>query len=212
VRFITPSWKLALVLAGTGLTLAAAPAIHQLPSAADPTSVSGWVLADLNGDQDVDLATARSERRDAGGYAQEVHVKLGRLQQTSFRFRSPGAKIELNSRDLDGDQDSDLVILEPLSGEPIGVWINDGAGSFHEGRLADFENQLGRRAPASRLLAPYHRNALLAVSEERLQLALPAIVRGETRRTLEVLAPRGDLPRPDPAVSNLRNRAPPSRA
>ena len=201
-----------LALAGSGLTLAAAPAIHELPSAADPVSVSGWVLADLNGDQNVDLATARSERRDAGGYAQEVRVKLGGFRQTSFRFRSPGAKIELNSRDLDGDQDSDLVVLEPLSGEPIGVWINDGTGSFHEGRLSDFEAQLGGQASTSRLHAPYHRNALLAISEERLQPALLTIVSGETRCTLELLAPRGDLPRPDPAVSNLRTRAPPSRA
>lgn len=201
-----------LALAGSGLTLAAGPSVHQLPSAADPVSVSGWVLADLNGDDNVDLATARSERRDTGGYAQEVRVKLGAFEQTSFRFQSPSARIELDSRDLDGDQDSDLVILEPLSREPIGVWINDGTGSFHEGRLADFAAQLGRERPSSRLFAPFHRVALLAISEERLQLALPAVVATATRCTLELLAPRSDLPRQAPAVSTSRTRAPPTQA
>ncbi len=209
---MSPSWTVLLALAGGGLTLAAAPAVHELPSAADPVGVSGWVLADLNGDQVADLATARSERRESGGYAQEVRVKLGAFQQTSFRFRSPGAKIELDSRDLDGDKDSDLVILEPLSGAPIGVWINDGTGSFHEGRLADFASQLSRERSSSRLFPPLHRTALLAISEERLQLALPAAVATATRCTLELLAPRSDLPRPAPIVSALRTRAPPTLA
>ncbi len=212
MRFVTPSWTVLLALAGGSVALAATPVIPQLPSASDPVSVSGWVLADLNGDDNVDLATARSERRDADGYAQEVRVTLGAFQQTSFRFRSPGARVELDSRDLDGDKDSDLVILEPLSGAPISVWINDGTGSFHEGRLADFAAQLGHQAPPPRLLAPFHRAALFAISEERLQLALPATVATATRCTLELLAPRGDLPGPAPVISALGSRAPPSRA
>ena len=107
--------------------------------------MSGWVLADLNGDQNVDLATARSGRHDANGYTQEVRITLGAFQQTSFHFLSPGATVELSSQDVDGDDDGDLVVFEPLSSQPIGVWINDGAGSFHEGRLADFRNLWSER-------------------------------------------------------------------
>ena len=136
------------------MSLAAAPTVHDLPSAVDFPAVSGWVLSDLNGDQNADLATARSGRHDANGYAQEVSITLGAFQQTSFRFLSPGATIELSSRDVDGDQDRDLVILEPLSREPIGVWINDGAGLFHEGNLADFQALLGHGRSSS-LLPPH---------------------------------------------------------
>ena len=46
---------------------------------------------------------------------------------------------------MDGDNDGDLVVFEPLSSQPIGVWINDGAGSFHEGRLADFRKLWSER-------------------------------------------------------------------
>ena len=206
-------WLLLLACAGGGLSLAAAaPATHDLPNAIDSPTVSGWVLADLNGDQNVDLATARSGRHDANGYTQEVSITLGAFQQTSFHFLSPGAKIELSSRDVDGDQDRDLVILEPVSREPIGVWINDGAGYFHEGNLADFKGLLGHGRSSSSLLPPHQGLALLAISEERIQLAVPTISIGAVDRVLDLLAPRGEFPRQDLFQSDFRPRGPPARS
>lgn len=196
---------LLLALAGSGLAVSA----QDLPSALDSPKVSGWVLADLNGDQNVDLATARSGRHDANGYAQEVRITLGAFQQTSFRFLSPGATVELSSRDVDGDQDRDLVILEPVSGEPIGVWINNGAGLFHEGNLADFEALLGHGRSSHSLLAPHPRLALMAISEERVQLAVPSISIRAADRLLELLVLRIELPRQELLQSDFRPRAPP---
>jgi hypothetical protein len=206
--------RLSLVcIVGCELTFgAAAPARHDLPSALDSPTVSGWVLADLNGDQTVDLATARSAHHDANGYAQEVSVTLGAFQQTSFRFLSPGATIELSSRDVDGDQDRDLVILEPLSREPIGVWINDGAGLFHEGNLADFEALLRHGRSSHSLFAPHQQLALLAISEERIQLVIPVISVRAADRLLELFAPRSELPRQELFRSDLRPRAPPAHS
>ncbi len=211
MRFLAKSPRLVLLaLAGSGLGLAAT--VHDLPSALDSPAVSGWVLADLNGDQSVDLATARSGRHDAKGYTQEVRISLGAFQQTSFHFLSPGAKIELSSRDVDGDQDRDLVILEPVSREPIGVWINDGAGYFHEGKLADYQALLGHGRTSSSLLPPRHRLALLAISEERIQLAVPAISVRVLDCMLELLAPRSEIPRQELFQSDFRPRAPPVRS
>ena len=137
---------LALVSAGSAFQLTAGGLVPaRLPVPLNAPRSSGWVLADLNGDQIVDLATARSGGHDANGYAQEVRVTLGAFQQTSFHFLSPGAIVELSSQDVDGDNDGDLVVFEPLSSQPIGVWINDGAGSFHEGRLADFRKLWSER-------------------------------------------------------------------
>lgn len=215
MRSLAKHWMIRLSLVcfvGCELTFAAAaPARHDLPSALDSPTVSGWVLADLNGDESVDLATARSGRHDANGYAQEVSVKLGAFQQTSFRFLSPGATIELSSRDVDGDQDRDLVVLEPLSREPIGVWINDGAGLFHEGNLADFEALLGHGKSSRSLLAPHPRLALLAISEERIQLVVPVVSFRAADRLLELLAPRSELPRQELFQSDFHPRAPPAR-
>jgi hypothetical protein len=172
VRFLAKSSAprlLLLALACGGLAVSA----HDLPSALNSPAVSGWVLADLNGDQNVDLATARSGRHDANGYAQEVRVTLGAFQQTSFRFLSPGATVELSSQDVDGDDDGDLVVFEPLSSQPIGVWINDGAGSFHEGRLADFRKLWSER-PGSAWRGHFQQLPLFAVSDERTQSLTPS--------------------------------------
>lgn len=197
-------------MASGGLCLAGTN--PDLPGAIDSPAVSGWVLADLNGDHNLDLATARSGIHDASGYAQEVRITLGAFQQTSFRFQSPGATVELSSRDLDGDQDRDLIVLEPVSREPIGVWINDGAGLFHQGNLADFQAQLKHGRSSSSLLPPGQRLALLAISEERIQLALPTISISATDRLLELLSPRSEIPRQEPVQSDSRPRAPPARS
>jgi hypothetical protein len=159
---------LLLALASSGLAVSA----HDLPSTLD-SQVSGWVLSDLNGDQSVDLATARSGRHDSNGYAQEVSVKLGAYQQTSFRFLSPGAIVELSSQDVDGDADGDLVVFEPLSSQPIGVWLNDGRGTFHEARLTDFRTIKSERSRPA-LFARFQQLPLFAISEERLQILMPS--------------------------------------
>jgi hypothetical protein len=127
---------------GSGLGFAA-PQVHDLSHALDSRRVSGWVLADFDGDLRPDLATGRSAQRDAQGYAQEVRINLGAFKESSFTFHSRAAKVDFLAWDIDGDDDGDIVIVETLSRRPVGVWINDGAGSFAEGDLAKFK-PLGR--------------------------------------------------------------------
>ena len=191
------AFRLLLALASSGISLAVA-APYDLPSGLDSRAVSGWVLSDLNGDHIADLATARSGQRNASGYSQEVRITLGAFQQTSFHFQSGGAIVE-------------LIILEPISRAPIGVWINDGGGSFHEGNLADFSGLLGRGSSSS-LLPVHHRLALLAISEERIQLPVPATSITAADGLLELIAFRGVLPRQELFQSDLRPRASPARS
>jgi hypothetical protein len=117
----------------------------------------------------------------------------------------------LSTRDVDGDQDSDLVILQPVSGEPIAVWINDGAGLFHEGNLADFQALLGQGRSSSSLRPPPPCVAILAISEDRIQLAVPTISISAADRVLESLAPWNELPSQDLLQYDFRPRAPPAR-
>jgi len=212
VRPFAKSWVpgvLLLAWAGSGLSLAATnPQVHDLPNALDAGDVSGWVLADLNGDQSVDLATASSGRHDANGYAQEVRIKLGAFQQTSFHFQSRGATVELSSRDVDGDLDGDLIIFEPFSSQPIGVWLNDGAGSFHEGRLADFR-KLWSDQPGSTWRIRFQPLAWLAISEERMQSVIPPPVIAAPERVVTFRAPQNEPALQDARRSDFRPRAPP---
>jgi len=208
VHFSAKSWAprlLLLALASSGLSLAAD---HDLPSPLDSPAVSGWVLADLNGDQNVDVATALPGRHDANGYTQEVRITLGAFQQTSFHFQSRGATVELSSLDVDGDHDGDLVVFEPLSSQPIGVWLNDGAGSFHEGRLADFR-KLWSEQPGPAWRASVERLALPAISEERTQSLTPPAAIAAPEPTVSLRSRQNEPARQDTRRSNFRPRAPP---
>jgi hypothetical protein len=169
--------RLFLLLAAGGVFQASAAGLAdpELPVPSGAPAVSGWVLADLNGDQQIDLASASSGRSEAGGYAQEVRVTMGGFRETSFHFQSRGSTVELTSRDVDGDHDGDLIVFEPLSNQPIGVWINDGAGSFHEAPLAEFRALWGNRTGSSWLVR-IEPLPLLAISEDRTQTAVPSMV------------------------------------
>ena len=195
---------LLLALAGSGFAAAA----HDLPSPLDSPAVSGWVLADLNGDRNVDVATARSGRHDVNGYTQEVRVTLGTFQQTSFRFLSPGATVELSSQDVDGDNDGDLVVFEPLSTQPIGVWINDGSGSFHEGRLADFRKLWSER-PGSTWRGRIQPLPLLAISDERTQSLTPSEALAAPEPFVISRSWQNEHARRNAPRSDFRPRAPP---
>jgi len=190
---------LALAVSGVGL----ASARPDLPGGLE----SGWILADLNGDHNIDLATARSGLHNASGYAQEVLVTLGALGQTSFRFQSLSAIVELSSQDVDGDDDGDLIVFEPLSSQPIGVWLNDGAGSFHEGSLADFRKLWSEHSGAGWRVR-VERLALFAISEQSQSLTPRAMI--AVPEPIVSSRNRPDEPtRQDFRRSNFRPRAPP---
>ncbi len=199
---------LAAALLAGGLAMAAPNPAHQdLPRSAslfDPT----WVLADFNGDQQPDFASARLAHHLGQEYAHEVNVQLGSAQ-ASFRFRSRAAKIELSARDVDGDEDRDIVVLEARSKQPLGVWLNDGAGSFQEGDLAKFRGTIGGApGPAWRSVSILFAGP--AIIEQRIPAALPWIAFTNENRGVEQLpAARHVLPR-NTAASDLRTRAPPA--
>jgi hypothetical protein len=199
----------ALIAAGSALDLAAAGlGANEPPVPPYSPASSGWVLADLNGDQSIDLATARTGSHDANGYTQEVRITLGAFRQTSFHFLSLSATVELSSLDVDGDQDGDLVVFEPLSSQPIGVWLNDGSGSFHEGRLADFR-KLWSEQPGSAWRVSSQPLASFAISEERTQSVAPPAEITAPEPILAGLTRQNERVRQDARRSDIRPRAPP---
>ncbi len=196
----------ALLASGLG-TAAPNPAQHSLPRPPASLFDLTWVLADFNGDQQPDFASARLANRHGQEYAHEVSVRLGSAQ-TSFRFRSHTAKIELSARDVDGDEDRDIVVLEAHSKQPLGVWLNDGAGSFEEGDLAKFRRSIGDASGPvwSAVRGPF---AIPAILEQRVPSALPWIASASQDRRLEILPSTRDSLPCNTAASNLRTRAPP---
>ena len=198
-----------LWLAGTGIRLAAAsPEAPDLRSVLRSPLESNWVLADFNGDLRPDLASAHLTRHDARGYAQEVQVSLSRSGQTTFAFRSRAAKVELGVWDVDGDDDRDIVVFEALSKRPVGVWLNDGAGSFEEGDLKSFAISWGGEDRQAWRAQPIP-DVPFVIIEQRGQGIVPSISFGGWSGRIERLPSSSQqLPR-NVSGSNLRTRAPP---
>ena len=164
-HFVLPLW---FALAA-GLCFAADVPAYELPDAADSGSDPNWVLADLDGDNAVDLATTQSSAQDDGGYSHEIRVELGPDRHVSFplhglSFQRRRPVIALNSRDVDGDHDRDLVVVESFSGQPLAILLNDGAGLFHEGNLSDYRDALQRSD--SSFASPHRADSLIAVADD----------------------------------------------
>ena len=92
---------------------------------------TGWALADLDGDHKPDLARSRSIAH-SGDNLYRVDVNLsGRSQVGSFTFSNPNAfDVKLAAIDVDGDSDLDLIVSGRFLGQRLGVFINNGEGSF----------------------------------------------------------------------------------
>ncbi len=152
------------------------------------------VMADFDGDHKPDLATL--------GMLDQVQVQLGTAQFPVFTLLMRPSANRLSARDLDGDNDRDLVLESPFH-VPLEVWINDGAGNFEVGDLENFRFQLSHDDPGNvgfseRLLPPFRtaecprRGVLLAnpfyCSPERLgtQLVVRNLDRVVASRDFEI--------------------------
>jgi hypothetical protein len=90
-------------------------------------------IADLDGDHQLDFITVRSEENHRGGSLYRIDLHLaGSAALRSFPVIARSGGLRIMALDVDGDHALDLVITTRLSNEPIGVWINDGHGSFSE--------------------------------------------------------------------------------
>ncbi|HLI86309.1 MAG TPA: VCBS repeat-containing protein [Bryobacteraceae bacterium] len=91
-------------------------------------------VGDFDGDHRTDLVYARPQGSLNGTYRYQVEVRLTAESGFSFAVASGTAGgLRISTRDVDGDQDLDLVITSAFGGLRVGVWINDGHGNFTQG-------------------------------------------------------------------------------
>jgi hypothetical protein len=89
-------------------------------------------VADLDGDHIPDVASGTNLGRTEQGYNYRVDLDLTDNSQAkpfSVISNEPNG-LDIETIDVDGDQDLDLVITSRLLQLPIGIWINDGQGNF----------------------------------------------------------------------------------
>jgi hypothetical protein len=197
-------------LAAACLVPAAGAKMFQLPS--HTSRNRSWAVSDMNGDKIADLAFAGPGRREGAEYAREISVNLAGAGRSEFTVRSPGAAIQLTLRDIDGDHDRDLIIVEPWSRRAIGVWLNDGRGHFEEGNLAKYASALGQPPPQSAGSSIRVRVRLFARNEERTPHAAPVLSSLERRRFSAAIIRTDDSNIVSASQTTSSPRGPPSLA
>jgi hypothetical protein len=204
--------RLLFLCAGvSSLGLAApGPATHDLLRELNSSS-SGWALGDFDGDRHIDLVTAGPGRPDGRGYAHNVRFELSASPQISFTLRSRSATVQITAKDIDGDQDRDLVFLEPGSSEPIAIWLNDGSGHFREGDLGDFRDAFGKR-DSKAFESPVLSLKAFAIVGNRLAAAVLRISVIGSDNSSETLARGGPQAPASSSSSRSQPRAPPQRS
>ena len=92
----------------------------------------GFALADLNGDQQLDLAEGLCLGSTKDGYFYQVQLRLsGDTSSNVFTVLHNNALgLKITGLDIDEDHDIDLIISDRFFGDQIGLWLNDGKGRF----------------------------------------------------------------------------------
>jgi hypothetical protein len=203
--------RLALIcFATSGVAFASSgPDSHDLLRDFNLSSVSGWALADFDGDSRTDVAAAQSSGHDARGFRQEVLVRLSATKHSSFTFSSRSARVRVRARDIDGDHDRDIVVLEALSSKLVGVWLNDGFGNFTEGDLSQFPGAGDTQRSISAPVLDSTPKVLTAILEERVQVAVERTLLLSPDSGVQLVGLNSSRCYAGATPSNLRDRAPP---
>ncbi len=215
---------LALFCALVGLTPTASAAEPAAPPAQDSShtalrSNSSFAIADFDGDQRPDLATAEIERSDsrftrylirlqlAAGPGQ--HGQSGQFIGVTGAFGLP----EISAVDVNGDHALDLVLTAAGQQQPIAILLNDGRGKFSLANPRDF--------PAAAVDSPWHWGSASHPFQDLAVLIPTRAPQADSQNARHLLVPRhlAELRfsrnrgfRPDPLYSSPLGRAPPQLA
>ncbi len=121
-----------------------------LPLARPASWNRDWAVADFDGDQRPDLASteAKASRGQEGLYRVTLRLSAGATEAGFDIHWSGRAGLNISARDVDGDHDLDLVITAGIFRQPVGIWINDGKGTFTEADVSLYPKSLWREPPA----------------------------------------------------------------
>jgi hypothetical protein len=103
--------------------------LHQQPN---PWFLNHYSIisdSDFDGDHCFDVITGKRE-----GLYYRVEIELSSQQEkTSFSLSNSDPLVQLSSRDVDSDNDQDLVLSSSTALYPLAIWLNDGKGNFQQG-------------------------------------------------------------------------------
>jgi hypothetical protein len=92
----------------------------------------GWstAVADFNQDGTPDVAVVDRTARRTTDYSYRIEFSVSGQQADNFSFDSEQDAVTITVADIDHDNDLDVVVGAVLTGNTVGVWLNDGHGRF----------------------------------------------------------------------------------
>jgi hypothetical protein len=111
----------------------------------DAAAPFGWstIIGDFDTDGRPDVAVADHAGRSTGRYEYRLEFRVSGQRWHHVTFVSVHDAVTIRAADVDRDDDLDVIIGVPLSGETIAVWINDGHGNFSAGPTRQVPAGLG---------------------------------------------------------------------
>jgi hypothetical protein len=106
--------------------------LFRLGDAARPFGGS-TAIGDFNTDGTPDVAVADHVARRTTSYAYRLQFSISGQPGQDVTFDSDRDAITIHVADVDRDNDLDIIVGTPLSGETVGIWLNDGQGHFTAG-------------------------------------------------------------------------------
>ena len=89
-----------------------------------------FVFADFDGDRIPDLAQVESQNPRSAITNYSIHVKLSAGVESAIGVSGPIGGLRVAARDVNGDDNLDLVVTSNLDSSFIEVFLNDGHGNF----------------------------------------------------------------------------------
>jgi FG-GAP-like repeat len=206
-----------LVVANVGL---AATGRLATPPPLPPRSLEhiGWAVADFDGDSRPDMAITKMQAQGSG-YVYWLELDLSTSRADGSAQQPPAVPfvassmfgLHLTPRDVDGDQDLDIVVTIGFARQPVAVWINDGQGGFEEGDLAAYPTLTDREELS---FAPQSHPEIARVLYDQSRRSWFGLTLSGLLQPL-VPSGRGPVPQPRSPLSlvpahRLSARAPPS--
>lgn len=121
---------LCLVLGAAGPVNAAGTSIHHSPNSS-PGFNSVFAIADFDGDRKPDLATVEIQNGNPSSTTRySIRFQLTEGSAQSFRVSAPAGGLQIEARDVNGDDALDLLISTAWLHQQVAILLNDGHGNF----------------------------------------------------------------------------------
>jgi len=95
-------------------------------------------VADFDNDHKLDGAVLLDAGRAGGATSFRIQFHLSASNNAELTFESAEPRLAIRALDVNHDGAIDVVVEHPFTHKRLYVWLNDGNGAFHKGRIEDF--------------------------------------------------------------------------